>query len=257
MDFCMKRMYIKSNWFDEGNNKYQRIGIDGFNLYINLFRFRLFNQEHEYTFITSISLLRKETKYSSHRIFELLKQLAKEKVIKLNISRWDRLMDENGKIDTDKTIIIIATDKPAESRRDNDTGEISGAPLTSEDHYISLDLPLIQYYKNLGLGERYLGLYCLLNRYSNNAEGKSWMSINKMAGILGFGYKSVHDMIREMNRRYLLYSRYVKSDEQVLKDGRTGTKFEHYLLTNLGYKEEFVRSHKDLIDKNIKKWDKE
>lgn len=255
MNFCMKRIYVKSNWFDDGSNKYQKIGIDGFNLYLNMFRFRLFNQEHEYTFITSISLLRKETKYTAQRILELLKVLVKEKIIKIDISRWDRLLDVNGKIDTDKTIVITAIDKPVTDKRRNEHGDMIDYPVTINDQYISLDLPLMQHYIDLGFGERYLGLHCLLSRYSNNSEGKAWMSINKMASTLGFGYKSVHDMIRELNKRYLLYSRYIETEQTV--NGKSGTKFEHYLLTNLDYRDEFLRSYKDLIDKNIKKWDKE
>lgn len=252
-------MYIKSNWFDSGNNIFKAIGCEGFFLYLNLFRFRLFNQDNEYTFILSISLLRKETGYSAQRILELLKLMSKKKIIKVNISRWDRLIDDTGIVLVDKLLIIEAQDKPDTYRGFSDKKEEVDMPKSKDDYYISLDMPLVQQYINLKLGERYLGLHCLINKYSNGTEGKCWLSINHMADILGFGDKTVNSMIHEMNRKYLLYSRYLETDKKVVgKSGVSvsGSKFEHFLLSNLDHKEQWMHSFKDSVDRNVRKWDR-
>lgn len=259
MNFALKRIYVKSNWFDDGNNKYKKIGYDGFFLYLSLFRFLVNRQDREYTFICSLSLIRKETKYSSQLILDLLKLLVKENVLRVDISRWDRLFDDKGKIIVDKCLTIEALDKPITERKVNGKGEEVDTPVSDDDYYINLDLPLIQYYIDQGLNERYIGLNCLMNRYSNNTEGKSWISINKMADILGFGDKTVNNMIYELNRKYLLYSRYMKTDQKVIgKNGEkeSGTKFEHFLLSNLDHMENWLISNKDSIGRNIRKWDK-
>jgi hypothetical protein len=64
---------IRLSWFDKGNNKFKLIGEKCFFLYLNLFRFLVNNQEHEYTFYTSIDKLRKCTRYSRDNIFEMIK----------------------------------------------------------------------------------------------------------------------------------------------------------------------------------------
>lgn len=216
-------------------------------------------------FICSLGLIRKEIGYTTQRIYDLLKLLSKEKVIKVNLSRWDRLYDDKGKLMDDKILIIEAIDKPDTYKGFNDEGKEVDIPNEPKDdnYYISLDMPLMQHYINIGLNERYFGLHCLLNKLSNNTEGKSWMSINNMADVLGFGDKTVNSMIYELNRNYLLYSRYQKSSKKVMGKGKengagteTGTMFEHHLLGNLDHKDRWMDSFKESVDKNIKKWDK-
>jgi hypothetical protein len=76
MNYTLHSIRIKSSWFDNlerQKNVYQKITYKGLNLYFQLYKFRLHNQENEHTFITSISLLRKETGYSTQEVFELLK----------------------------------------------------------------------------------------------------------------------------------------------------------------------------------------
>jgi hypothetical protein len=219
----------------------------------------MFNQDNEYTYICSISLLRKETGYSAPRIIELLKLLSKKKIIKVDISRWDRLIGDNGNVLDDKLLVIEALDRPDTYRGYNDKKEEVDLPKTKDDYYISLDMPLMQYYMDLKLNERYFGLHCLISKYSNGTEGKCWLSINNMADILGFGDKTVNNMIHELNKRYLLYSRYLETDKKIVgKSGDTenGNKFEHFLLGNLDHKDNWLSAHKDSVDRNIRKWDK-
>ncbi|WP_342426897.1 hypothetical protein [Paenibacillus sp. FSL L8-0158] len=54
MNYTLKHIKIKSNWFDSGG-KFSKMGIDAFLIYLTLFRFRLHNQDYEFTFLTSIS----------------------------------------------------------------------------------------------------------------------------------------------------------------------------------------------------------
>ncbi|WP_379355127.1 MULTISPECIES: hypothetical protein [unclassified Paenibacillus] len=190
----------------------------------------------------------------------MLKLLVKEKVIKINISRWDRLFDKDRKLQDDKLLIIEATDKPSTYKDIAVNGKEIDVPCNpkEENYYISLDMPLIQHYINLGLNERFLGLHCLISKLSNGTEGKSWMSINNMADVLGFGDKTVNAMIHEMNRKCLLYSRYmVSSQKKISKNGKSenGKMFEHHLLVNLSYKDEWLAAYKSGIDKNIRNWD--
>src|SRR5690606_6978090 len=98
---------------------------EGLFLYFNLYKFKIHNQEKE-TFITSISMLRKETGYSTSRVFELLKKLKSAKVIDiLNVSRWDYLLKDDGSIKDKDILIIIATDIPVTDRvpKVNEDGE--------------------------------------------------------------------------------------------------------------------------------------
>jgi DNA-binding transcriptional MerR regulator len=258
MNFAMKRIYIKSNWFDVGINKYKKIKDDGFNLYLNLFKFRIYNQEQDYMFITSISLLRKETGYSTRKIYELIRLLDKNSVISTNITRWERMIDVKGNIVDDKVLVITAIDKPNTNRELDANGKEKDFPVTDQDYYISLDLSLMDYYLKIGLNEKYFGLHCLLKKLSNNTEGKSWMGINKMAEVLGVGDKTLNNMIYELNRNYLLASFYRKSNKKRVVNSKkiNGKSFEHHILFNLKFKDEWIKVNKEQIDKNIQKWDK-
>src|SRR5690606_20137760 len=125
-------------------NVYQKITYKGLNLYFQLYKFRLHNQENEHTFITSISLLRKETGYSTDEVFDLLKKLKGAKIIKLqNVSRWDYLLDEEGNI-RDKDILFIEA---------IDTFPISDYKNVVDNYYIYIPLDLFDLYKQKGLNE--------------------------------------------------------------------------------------------------------
>lgn len=262
MRFSIKHIHIKSKWFDYGDNKYKRLGADGFYLYLNLFRYYIDRQETEYTFLCPLSFLRKDTGYTSHKVIDLLRLLVKEKVIRIvNLSRWDRLLDEKGKLVDDKVLVIEAIDKPQTYRDKNSDGEEVDIPCDpkEENFYISLDMPLIQHYIDIGLSERYFGLHCLMSKYSNGTENKSWMTIENMASVLGFGDKTINKMIHEMNRKYVLYTRYLKTDKKAIGKNsmsKDGSKFEHFLLRNYDLMGKWMETYKDSIDKNIKKWDK-
>ncbi|MCY9007167.1 hypothetical protein [Peribacillus frigoritolerans] len=247
LNYTVKAMKIKSEWFDEMGRKknvYQKITYKGLFLYFQLYKFRLHNQENEHTFMTSISMLRKETGYTSNEVFDLLKKLKAAKVINLeNVSRWEYLLDIDKNVRDKDILMITATD--AYSLTDYERKE-------DEGFYIYIPLDLFTKYEKAGLNEKYYALYCLIKKWSNNPEDKMWMSISKMANRLGFDKDYVNQMIYTLNRNYFLSS-YRKK-----RKGEQGFNFEHYILDNgkSDKIEKFVSEHKANMDKLIKRVDK-
>lgn len=265
MNFAMNYIKIKSNWFDfksdvdDFDNKFKKMEYKGFFLYITLFKFRIFNQECDYTFVTSIKLLKKETNYTKQEILDLLKLLSKLGVIKItNVSNWAYLIEKkDGKTDKirDKdALVIIATDMPLLSIVENDSKNgTKEVPVTSDDFYISISLELFQEYFNRGLSEKYFPLFCLISRLSNHgAEKKAFMSIERMSKVLDYDKNVLHKMILEMNRKYLLYSRLRGKS----KKGKFNGKFEHHIAFNIDGITFIEANYKESIDAYVNRRDK-
>lgn len=237
-NFTVPAIKIKSDWFEECKRKksvFDKIGFKGLNLYFQMFKFRLHNQDQENVFVTSIELLRKVSGYKTQEVFDLLKKLKSAKVINMeNLSRWDYLIDNDGKIKVNDTLIITSADAVPMTTKEND------------EKYIFVDFTLFDLYKEKGFNERYYPLYCLIKKWSSNKEHKSWMSIKKMAKILGYDKNTVHRMIYRMNSEYLLCTVRKKSDN------RNGYYFEHYILDSAKKYEKFKNKFKDKCDKLIK-----
>lgn len=237
-------IYIRSEWFDEGDNKFKKIGYKGFYLYLNFFRFLVKGQKEEYTFYTSIDCLRKCTGYRAKEIFELIRLLHKEKIIKVN-NDWNSWFEDyriGGKLRINNLIIIESVSKPMLNWED-------GRPVPVNDleknKYITIDLRLMQLYEDLGFNERYCAVFALINKMSNNIERKMYMKINTMSKILGFSDKTISNIIEKLNENYLLYSE--------LRDNyKKGKRYEHKILNNIDRWDEFKRSYKVYIDKKSK-----
>lgn len=259
---------LKSNWFDKlerKQNTYQKITYKGLNLYFQLFKFRLYNQENENTFVTSISLLRKETGYTTDEIFDLLRKMKGAKVIKVeNVSRWDYLIDEDGKIKDKDILVITSSDSPNTTRKpqtdkkgnvitDKDGNEkMIDSPVSDDDYYLSVSFDMLDLYKSKGLNERYYALYCLIFKWRfGHIDHKMNMKIENIAKILDFDKDTIHRMIYQMNRNYLL-----SSYRKVRQAG--GYKFEHYLLTKCDEEsmEIWLSHHKENMDKVAERADK-
>lgn len=265
MNYTVSNIKIKSSWFDEVDNKksiYKRIGYKGLYLYFQLYKFKLYGQESEDTFITSISFMRKETGYSTDEIFDLLKRMKNCKIIKLlNVSRWDYLLDDNGNIKDKDILHIVACDLPVTERKvkkdrngnvvkDKDGNDYYiDSPIDDNNYYIAISFKLFDYYKSKKLNERYCALYCLIARWSNgHMSGKMNMKIENIASILDFDKDYVHKMIYQMNRNYLL-----ATYRKVRQSG--GYKFEHYILSDCSENcmKRFLETHKENIDKLVKR----
>lgn len=221
LDYCVRSVKVKSVWFDNFGRKknvFQKIGCEGLYLYFQLYKFKLQQQD---VFVTSISLLRKETGYSTELIFELLKKLKRVGVIKLcNVSRWDYLLDGDKVLDKN-VLVIAANDVPVTERKEN-----VDVPVSEEDYYISVNLDMFDRFKGLfGTGskgvniERYVALYCLIQKW-----GKLKMSIEQIAALLEFDKDYVHKMLQSLQESKLLRSNKKK------RRGGQGYYYEHKLI---------------------------
>lgn len=239
VNYTVPSIKIKSEWFEELNRKmnvYQKITYKGLNLYFQLYKFRIHNQQNDHTFITSLSLLRKETGYSTEEVLELLKKLKRAKIIKMeNLSRWDYLYDENNRIIDNHILIITAADA------------ISLYEYNNDGLYIYVPLELFDLYNHKGLNERYYPLYCLIKKMTNNTENKCWMSIEKMSDILKFDKGTIHKMIYTMNKHYLLCS------ERRKRKDKDGYFFEHVICDSANGYEKFKNNHQEQCDKLLRR----
>lgn len=268
LNYTVKSIKIKSNWFDmfeRKKNTFQKITHEGLFLYFNLYKFKIHNQEKE-TFITSISMLRKETGYSTKRVFELLKKLKSAKVIDiLNVSRWDYLLNDDGSIKDKDILMIIATDIPVTDRvpKVNEDGEAIkndkggiiyiDKPIDEDNYYLTIPFDMLEFYFNKGMNERHFAMYCLFQKWNKGyIDRKVNMRIEKIANVLNFHRDTVHRLIYDMNRNYVLAS-YKKR-----RKANHGYFFEHYVLENLKeeYVEWFVSTHKHQMDKLVERLDK-
>lgn len=242
-NFTYEYLYdINSDWFENKDSLYGKIGCKAFLLFLTLFRFKVPRQEVRHQFITSIALLRRCTNWSSQDILDMLLKLKRYNMISIDgHSRTEYFYDENKKI-KDKECLIIVSD----CNKDN------------WDNYIPVDFNMVQHYLDYDLNENYIGLYCLLRKLSNNnIERKSYMSIEKMAAILHLDKDTVHKMIYELNKRYLLFSWKVRVKDQdgnKTKGKLKRDRFEHRLCYNYETLGQFIKEHKDKIDKNMKRW---
>lgn len=221
-NYTVTSIRIPSRWFDvpeRKKNTFQKMGgSKGFNLYLQLYKFRLHNQENEHTFITSISLLRKETGYTSRAIFELLKSLKSAKIINISgASRWEYLLDENKNPLEDKLLHITV-------REEESNPIYSGFDKELDDYYIYVSFDLLQKYKKTGLDEKHFALHCLIQRLQKGKNKVCFMAIETMAEVLDIDKDTVNRMIFNMNRHYLLVS-WRKSNEK--KRGTGSYRYEH------------------------------
>jgi len=276
VNYVVGYVKIKSNWFDivgrGSKNVYEKIGkYEGLNLYFQLYKFKLFNQEYADMFITSISLLRKETGYSSMRIFGLLKSMKSAKVIKVsNVSRWEYLLDENGNVKDKEVLIICACDLPCTERKEkldvNGNVVLDGdghaiiidKPITKDDYFIPVSLGMIDKYKSVDMYgtsngkkvDKYVAMYCLIMKWSNNLESKVNMRIEKIADILGIDKDYLHKMVYSMNRYYFMLS--TRRVRKVAK----GYMFEHFICKSDVKYNTFVEVNKDKCDKLVSRYDR-
>jgi hypothetical protein len=253
MKFTIDNIKVRSNWFDKGG-KIAQLGVEGYFLYITLFRFRVHNQDEEYSFVTSVGAIRKEMKskaYTSKRIVELLKLLTKLEVIRVdNLSRWDQLA-KGDKVNDDKLLIIEATDRPITKRvkkydealkKEIETDE----PVTEVDNYISINLQMFQHYLDIGLDEKYFLLYSLVRKYRGNIRQGCNVAIDNMEKLFGIDHNTINRMIWQMNNLYLLVSKKEKRGEK-------NYNFHHWVCGHVKQIEQFKQNHKEDCDEITKR----
>jgi hypothetical protein len=248
MKFVDNHIKIKTNWF-ELNSIISKIGCDALLMYLMLHKYSIKNQD-QCTFATSIYQLKKATGFTMDYTYQLIKLLIRYGVIKCNV-RWDRHEDND-------FMLVAALDEPKTTRQLDKYGKPYDHPDTDDDKYISVDLRLMQYYIDNGLDGREIALYCLIRKLSNNTEKKCWMIINTMATILNLSDDKIHKMVKQMNRMKLLASNLRKVGKKIVKGKEVPRyRYEHHIFPNYSTLDKFRNSWlKDVIEKNIKKWDK-
>lgn len=194
------------------------------NIYLSLHRFKV-NTQDEYYFVASIGLLKKVTGYTKQDIYESIRKLIKLKLIKVhNVSRWDRFLTELNV--PDKYLL-----------------EIQAIPITQDGKLSRMNGELLQHYYDVGLSIKHYMIYRVLLMDKH-------LTIEEIADKVGFDTNTVHKLIRQMNRKYVMYSKYVVGSK------RSNHKYIHYVLTKCDNKEEFKEKYREEIELNISRWDK-
>lgn len=230
MNYTLKTIGINDSWFNK-KGKILKIGVEGFNLFFNLFRFRVHGQEDYYTCITSINLLAKELKhrkYTREKIFDLLMNLKKLKVIELkNVSNPAAQLKKDGKVDADKTLIIVVKDIPDPNKK-----ETKEERQKNNSYVLWLSFDMIEHLQSLD--ERYLLFYALISKYSKGIEGKCNINIENMPDYIPLAKDTCHNIIFELNELQLL-----SSDRRV--QGKK-LKYEHRFCPSLEKLDQFVQN---------------
>jgi len=75
-------------------------------------------------------------------------------------------------------ITLVATDVPKTDWKKFDGDKMpKDKPKTDDDYFISVDLDMLEYYKAVGLNERYFPIFCFIRKLSNGIERKAYMTI--------------------------------------------------------------------------------
>jgi predicted transcriptional regulator len=185
-------------------------------------------------------------KYSSKKICELLKLLVKNEVIRIdNLSRWDQLFKGN-KVNDDKLLIIEATDRPLTKRVIKYDEKLKmeievDEPITKgEDEYTTVNLPMLQYYLDVGLDEKYFALYTIVRKYANSEQGCT-VTIENMEELFGIDHNTINRMIWKLNDLYLLASHREKR-------GKGKYNFHHWVCGNEKEFELFKKDYGEICD---------
>lgn len=252
-NFTIPSIKIKSNWFEgEKQSIYHQIGKEeGLNLYLQLFRFRQHQitddgqaNYNQHIFRVTIGELVQFTKINTSKrltqkqIVEMLIQMEKANVIKLltpkRPKRWDALFDENGKVISDKLIILQATDAPYVKVEKNERGNVVEKPLTDDDWYIPINFRIINYiYDDLKLTSKELVVYLLMLKFSNSVERTAYININTMKKYLGFGNDTITKIIKTLNEHGLMVTYARRKGKKV--------SFEHCPLRSFDSLEKFKK----------------
>ncbi|WP_176557822.1 hypothetical protein [Sporolactobacillus terrae] len=229
--YAIPYINIRSEWFDKDDNTYEKMGkYRSLFLYFQLYRFRIYNQESDHIFVTSIGLLKQSiNKYCNDRYYtipnitNLLKSLVAANVIRIdNIKRWDRI-DKN-------TCLVIEAVNPLP------VGKIEN------QYFIKINFNLFDLYHERKLSDAYFALYCLIAKYSNNppktaakaqmtkldsSQGSCYMKIETMSDVLGIDKNTINRMIWRLNSERLMCSpkKKFKTIEGYYKEV-----YQHYIL---------------------------
>lgn len=216
---------IRNDSCYEGIEDYfARIGYKAYYIYLSIHKFKI-NIREDFYCVASIGLLRKDTGYTKQDIYNAMKLLIKYKLIKVhNVSRWDRFLTE--KQIPDKQVL-----------------EVQLLPISDDNKISTFNSELFQYYLDNELNIKHFMIHKLLLMDNR-------LTIEEIVDKAGFNDDTVFKHIRQMNRKYVLYSEYVKGSKFV------NNKFEHHVMKSVKDKQQFMDKYKEATDRNIARWDK-
>ncbi|WP_191803569.1 winged helix-turn-helix transcriptional regulator [Paenibacillus gallinarum] len=170
-------------------------------------------------------MISNETGYTKYDIYNAMNLLIKYKLIKVhNVSRWDRFLSE--KQIPDKQVL-----------------EIQLLSISDDNKIGTFNSELFQYYLDIGLNIKHFMIHKLLLKDNK-------LTIEDIAGKTGLDGDAVFKHIRQMNRKYVLYSEYVRGSKY------SNYKFKHRLLKSVRNTEQFMDKYKEATDINIARWDR-
>lgn len=266
MKYAVKYTLIPSRWFDTIDRRtklqcvsiYERMGgYKALNVYLQLYKFRIYNQENQHTFMTSIQMLRKETRsssldskgnlvygkpYPSEDVLEYLRTLSSMKLITVeNLTRWDRMYDNEGKIKDERLLHITATTKLDIDNHSIKNKFNTKEELTIDDYYIYIPFDLFEFYESVGFNEKYYALYCLIKKWSHK-NGYCSMSAVNLGEVLGFSKNTINNMFYEMQQECVLVT---KTEENQFSH----TESHHYILD--GMEKEYARNYLERFEEEV------
>jgi hypothetical protein len=261
MNYGVKYILVKSNWFDPQleKTKMSKIEAKGLLVYLTLFKFKLFDfDKNNNTFVTSINMIAKEIpsklRFSKDDICELVRHLQREKVINItNVSNWNTQMykfvedkEEGYKkvVDYDRVLVIDAIDYP-QTNASNENGKWLDKPVSEDDFYIAVNTSMIEsYLYTFKFDEKYLVLLVFMQKYHRTSNG-FYMSMEKMEHVTGIGKNIINRMTWKMYKLKIL-SAYRK------ENGKGEYYHEYHICssTDKEYYDKYLSSH----EKNIESW---
>lgn len=217
--FTINHLKIPSFWFEgKGRNKsmYEKMGgFKGFNIYIQLHKYRLNNQDNTYTFITSINELKNQTKdkyvksgYTTKEIYDLLVLMSKQGLIELkNISRWTTLVDsKTKKIDEHRLLKIVSTNPMPLGEWNEKQWEQNGISKGDDNSYfIYLPLDIFTYIESQGIDERAFAVLAVLKKWTqkgkkyNHRHRYCYRGLDTIADDLKLHRSVVSSIIKQLN----------------------------------------------------------
>lgn len=198
-------------------------------VYFSLFKFSM-KKNGELVFMCSLDMMNKSFGIKKTELMSLLKLMVKLKLISFPfVSRWDR-------VDNNSLLVILSECDP-----------------TNKDYYISVDLNLYFDLVSKSKGE-YALVYLTMLKFTNNAEGKCWLTNKQFVDLLKMSYSTIGRIIRWLNEHDYISSYYKNVGDKETKISMT--KMEHYVLRNNNKieKEKFIKIHEKNKIKNLEKW---
>ena len=228
MNFALSNVKLNADWFTKTDSAFQQISIDDFEVYLNLYRFYIPNQPESISH-TNIVLIKKQLpkRFTYNDVYSSLLKLQRKNFIKINNITNLTQLKKYGKIDSNRLIAIVLFN---EHTYNND--------LQSGNYYVSIHLPMYDYYYDIGLNFNHFLVYCVLLKYAMpNKEKKAWPNMETISKTLNINVKTINKLINEMNEKQVIYSKR-KTNTKTNKDY-----LEHFICKDVKELDNFRKTY--------------